>query len=139
VLFGRIVDEDVEAPEAIDGPLDGFVAELRRADIAPQQQAVASFLLDELFRLLGVLVLLEIDDGDFRALAREEDARRPADTAIAAADQRDLTLEAIGARIARLVIRLRPHLALDAGLMRLLLGWQRRFGAAFLHVWRSLR
>jgi len=44
--------------------------------------------------LLGVVILLEIDDGDLRAFAREQHTHGAADAAVASGDERGFALEA---------------------------------------------
>ena len=78
--------------------------------------------------LLGVLVLVEIGDGDVGAFAREQHGHGAADAGIAAGDQRHLALQLARALVeGRVVHRRRVELGLDAGLLQVLLG-KRRLG-----------
>ena len=79
-------------------------------------------------RLLGVLVLVEVDDRDVGALLGEDDRDGAADAAVAAGDERDLAAQlAAGPVLAVLGLRPRRHLRLDAGpavlVLRRLLGF----------------
>src|SRR5205814_3404093 len=52
-----IVDEDVEAAELVQSFLNGSGAEFRIGNVAADQQAFPSFLLDRLLGAIGVLML----------------------------------------------------------------------------------
>ena len=121
VLLGGVVDQDVEAAELLHGCLDRIAAELLVSDVAGDLERAATLLLDRGHGLVGVLVLLEIDDGDLGAFPRHRHRDRAADAGIAAGDQRHLVFEPAATGIFRLVVGLRPHLALAAGLAFLLL------------------
>ena len=97
--------------------LDRLPAEHLVADVAREQEALAALRLDQARGFLRVVVFLQIEDRDQRALARHRDRDRAADAAVAAGDDRDLVLELSDAGILRHVFRPRPHLALDARLM----------------------
>ena len=58
MLFGRVVDYDVDLAELIESFIYDFVAKLRVANIAINQKTLPSLLLDQLRRFSGVLVLL---------------------------------------------------------------------------------
>ena len=124
VLFGGVVDEDVELAEFADDPFDCARAELLRTDITCDGQAAAPLLLDEALRLSRIVSLVEVDDRNIRAFAREQDRDGAADAAVAAGDQRDLALQPSAARIARLVSWTRTHFGLTARL--LVLGLRRK-------------
>ena len=127
VLLGGVVHQDVDAAELLDGALDRLPAEHLVADVAGEQERLASLCLDQARGLLRVVVFFQIEDRDQRALARHRDRDRAADAAVAAGDDRDLVLELADAGIFRQVFRPRPHLAFDARLMVLRL---RRLPAA---------
>src|SRR5690606_30016207 len=122
VLLARIVHEDVDRSEAAGRLLDRPPAELRVRDIAADQQALGAFGFDQALRVLGVPVLIEIDDRDRRTLPREMHGHGPTDAAVAAADDRHLALELAAAAI---VVadrhRLGGHCGLHARLSPLLL------------------
>ena len=68
------------------------------------------------YRLLGVVLFVEVDDRDVGALARECDGDRAADAAVAAGDQGSPALELAAAAVLRaLGLRTRRHLRLDPG------------------------
>src|SRR5205823_9859049 len=121
VLLGCIVDQNVEPAEFLGGFLHGPSAEAFVTDVTGYLDAARTFARDEAQRLVGVAILIEIDDGDVGSLACHGDRGGAADTAVAAGDQRDATFELADAGIFRLVIRLRPHLVLAAGLALLAL------------------
>src|SRR5690606_117828 len=123
VLLGGVVDEHVEATELRDDLLDGLLAEPRVSDVALDQQRAPALGLDVALHLLGVLVLLEVEDRHVGALLREVDRHGAADAAVAAGDRRDLALElAAGPVGLALVARRRDHLLLAPALPALLLG-----------------
>jgi hypothetical protein len=97
-----------------------FLRHLGIAEIAGEQQRLAALLLDRVGGDPRVVVLLEIGDGDLRALAREQHRGRAPDPAVSAGDDRDLVLQPAGTRIARLPIGLGIELRLVAGELRLL-------------------
>src|SRR5690606_35311653 len=94
VLLARVVDEDVEAAESADRPLDERAAMRLLSDVAGDEETgAAGILLDEPLRFLGILMLVEIGDDDLRAFAREGDRDGAPDAAVAAGHERDLALE----------------------------------------------
>ena len=93
VLLGGVVDQDLEMPELVHRLADGIAAEGFVADVAGDGQAAAALLLDPLAGLGGVLVLVQVDDGDVGALAGEGDGDGAADAAVAAGDEGHLPLE----------------------------------------------
>ena len=98
MLLAGIVDEDVEPAELLDRLPDGPFAELLVADVAGDRDRSAAFLLDDLLRLLRIVMLAQIKDCDVGAFAREQRGDGAADSAVGAGDQRDLALEPIRAR-----------------------------------------
>src|SRR4030095_8538373 len=79
-------------------------------------------LFDKAFRLLRIVVLLEIHDADVSAFLRERDRDRAADAAIATGDERDLPTELAAPLPPRVVTCwARTHDRLPAGLPPLLL------------------
>src|SRR5215204_570121 len=121
MLLGGVVDEDVEAAEAIDDLLDRLLAEAGVADVAGDGEAVAPLGLDEPLGLARVLALVQVHDGDVSALAGEQDRHGAGDAGVAAGDDRYLVVEPSAAREARRVVRPRVHLGLAPGLLVLLL------------------
>jgi hypothetical protein len=93
MLLAGIVDEDVELAELIEGLPDRLFTKLLVADVAGDGDRALAFLLDDLLRFGGVVVLAEINDRDVRTLAREQRRDTAADAAIGARDQRHLALE----------------------------------------------
>src|SRR4030095_8065455 len=74
-------------------------------------------LFDKAFRLLRIVVLLEIHDADVSAFFRERDRDRATDAAIATGDERDLHTEFAATALAWIVACwARSHDRLSAGL-----------------------
>src|SRR5262249_48317904 len=117
VLFARIVDEHIETAELSNCLLDGLPADRRVANVAAEEKKARPMLLDQLPRLLGVAVLVEVDPGHVRSLLREGNRHRAADAAIAAGDQGNAPMELVAARLGVvLCLRSWPHLAFETGL-----------------------
>ena len=94
MLLTGIVDEDIEPAELVDGLLDRAIAEVLVADVTGDEDRFAAFLLDDLLRLLRVVMLAKIENRYVGALAREERSDGAADAAVRAGDQRNLVLHA---------------------------------------------
>ena len=91
------------------------VAERLVADVAGDRDRAAALDRHDLGGLRRILMLVEVEDRDVGALAREQRRDRPADAAVAAGDERDLALEPARAGIARRPFGLRLELRLLAG------------------------
>ncbi|CAA9374762.1 MAG: hypothetical protein AVDCRST_MAG32-1075 [uncultured Nocardioides sp.] len=114
-LVRRVVDEDVDAAELLDGTIDERAARLLLREVPGHEHGAASGVLDQSSRLLRVLVLaLQVGDDHVGALAGEGQRDRPADPRVTARDDRDLVGEPVVADVALLaVVRLVTHLARD--------------------------
>src|SRR4051794_23736670 len=123
MLLAGVVDENVEPAEFVHGSVDDLLAELLVAEVAGDQNRAATFLLDDLLRLLCIVMFAEVGDGDVGAFASEQRGDSAADAAVRTGDQRDSTLEAVRAPEARLPIRLRLEFALVARLAVLVNHW----------------
>src|SRR5581483_10406600 len=87
------------------------------------QDAAPSFGFDRFPGILGVLVFVEIDDGDISAFARVEYRDGAADSAIATGDNCYLVFKLFRSLVAgRIVHRLRGDVAFTSGLSKMLLG-----------------
>ena len=87
LLEGGVVDQDVELAELPSRSWPTASSQNSAiGDVAGDQDAAAPFLLDRALGFLGVLVLVEIDDRDIGAFAREQHRHRAADAGIAAGD-----------------------------------------------------
>src|SRR5262245_15373561 len=128
MLLGRVVDEDIESPEALDRSLNGLVAKCFFADVAADQQTLSASLLDRPGGLFGVLMFIVTDNGDVRAFAGEGHGNCATNSAVAAGDERHLAFELSGGAV---VVAnghgLRPHGRLQAGPAVLVLSWTRWF------------
>ena len=122
VLLGRIVDQNVQPAELLDCLLHCLPAQVLAADIAGDLDGATALSGHRGHGLVGIPVLLEIDDCELSALARHRHRHCPSDPGIAARDQRHLALEPARSRILRCVVRPRPHRGLAAGLVFLFLG-----------------
>jgi hypothetical protein len=130
MLFGGVVDEDVQPAEFLHGVLDHVPAGRFPADIAGEREALAFFRFDEPLGFPRVLVFVQVSDGDVRAFPREQHRDGAADAAVAAGDERDFALEFAAAVIlGRRGARARNHFVLPAGALSLRLG-----GKSFQHV-----
>lgn len=92
LLLGGVVHEDVELPERVERPVQDLPTEVGIPDVTGEREAATVGLPDPLGRVLGVLVLVEVGDGDVGALAGKGDGDRTADPTIPAGDERDLPL-----------------------------------------------
>ncbi len=109
------------------------MAEGRVTYVAADEQATAALRLDQLLRLAGIPVLVQIDDGHVGPFAGKEDSHGAADAAIAAGDEGDLVLQLAAAAVLRgLILRLRRHLRFAAGLDFLGLGGNIFGGGLFI-------
>src|SRR3546814_5324823 len=88
MLFAGVVDEDAEAAEFFDRLRDDLLARLRLADVGLDRDRAPPFGLDDRGGFDGIGAVLEIDDRDVGALAREKRRDRAADAAVAAGDDR---------------------------------------------------
>ena len=83
-------------------------ANARIGDVALDQHGAAALALHRRLGLLGVLVRVEVGDGDVGAFAGEQHRHRAADARIGAGDQRRLAQQLLGALVVgRVVHRLR--------------------------------
>jgi hypothetical protein len=106
VLLARIVDQHVDAIEAVDGGRHRMTAEVRIADIPLQQQGAAAFLRDNGSSRLGILRVVAIDDRHVGPFAREQRSNGAADATVAAGNDGDLAGEAARSGIDRLPLGL---------------------------------
>jgi hypothetical protein len=122
-LKAGVVDEDVEAAELLQGLLNGAGAEFRIANVAADQQAFPSFLLNRLPGALGILILFQVDNRNIGAFARVQHGDAAPDAAVTAGDDRNLALELPRAEIVRRVVKgLGIELVFVPGLRLMLLG-----------------
>ncbi len=135
VLFGGVVDEDVEAAELLDGVFDGFAAERFVAYVAGDEVATPAFVFDEAFGFFGVFVFVEVEEGDVAAFYGEGEGDGTSDAAVSAGDESDFVLEASGALVFGFGFRLGRHFALVTRTGFLLLGREGLLGfLLFGHV-----
>lgn len=59
-LVGRIVDEDIDPAELIDGTFNDGAAVIWLSQVAGKQCSFAAFLVDKSLHLLGILMFIEI-------------------------------------------------------------------------------
>src|SRR5690606_29724232 len=104
------------------GVVHNLRAEGLVADVAGEPDRFGALRVHETDGFLGVLVLLQIDDGDPRPFPRHGDGNGPADPAVATGDERNLVPELADTRELGPVVRPWVHFALAAGLVFLLLG-----------------
>jgi hypothetical protein len=122
-LFRRVIHDDINIAQVIEGTGDSLMAERGIADIATNQHATAAFRFDQISGLPCVGFLFQVDQRAIRALAGEMQRHRAPDTAVAAGDQCHLPEKLIGAAIfITYVLRLRRHPVFVARLLVLMLG-----------------
>src|ERR1700719_783045 len=61
MLFGRIVNQNVEVPKFADGPFDSLFTKSLVADISSDGQAATAMTRNQPFSFFGVLMLIEIN------------------------------------------------------------------------------
>src|SRR5690606_25884797 len=96
MLLARIVDENVALAEFLHRLLNAALAKGRIGNIAAKPDALLPFGEDMIFRFPRILLFLKIDHGDIRAFLGKGDRDRPADTAVAAADEQGFAFELSG-------------------------------------------
>src|SRR4029079_12907520 len=95
MLFRGVVDENIELAEFLHSHRDSVFAKARVTEIPRNGHATPAELFNCLFRRTRILVLIQINDRNVRALASEQYRRRPADTAVASRHQRHAALQFI--------------------------------------------
>jgi hypothetical protein len=80
-------------PELVDGPSHELFAVGLLADVARHRDPAAASLLDDLDRLLGIGVLVEVGHDDVGSLAGERERHGPSDPTVGTRDERGLALE----------------------------------------------
>ena len=130
LLEGGVVDQHVEPAELLHGLRDRAVAEARVLDVAGDQQARRPSASTPRLRLLGVVVLVEVDDRHVGAFAGEQHGHGAADARVAAGDEGRHAFElAAAAVVGRHERAAQPSSALVAGLGLVLRRQSRRLAA----------
>src|SRR5687767_11293594 len=120
MLFGRVVHQDVQTAKRFHDSSDRALAERFIADVAGDEHAPATLLLDQAFRFLRVVVLVQVDDAEVGAFLGERDRDRAPDAAVPARDERDLVAQLPAAALLRIVaLRARSHEGFSTGLTTL--------------------
>ena len=110
-LVSGVVDENIDPSEILYGTGDHRPTVVGTAQVAGDQDGVASFGLDQSLHLMRVVVLVEIGDDDIGAFARIGERDRAADAAIRACDHGFLAVELARAAITGFaVVWARVHL-----------------------------
>src|SRR5436190_4860279 len=122
MLFGRVVYQDVDPGELLDGFRDGLSTELFLADVACNQHAFAAVFFHQAFCFVRILFFFEIDHCNICAFFRESYGNGPAYPAVAAGDDRYLIPQFFTGAI-RFILSLRagPHFIFPARLLMLAL------------------
>src|SRR4051812_10654767 len=110
VLFGGVIHQYVKAAKLAHRAGDRVAADVLVADIARDREEAPSRLFDEPACLLGIAVLVEVDDRYVSSFFGEGDGYSAPDAAVSTCDEGHLAFELVTAarrRIARL--RLRGH------------------------------
>jgi hypothetical protein len=122
MLLARVVHQHVEPAESANGAVHRLAAEALVADVTRDEQATPALFLDRALRLLGILVLVQIDDRDVRTFLGEGDRHRFADPAVTAGDDGHSAFQLAAAPLCRVIgYRPGPHLGLDSRLPILVL------------------
>src|SRR5207248_9358204 len=122
MLFSRVVYQDVDPGELLDGFRDGLSTELFLADVACNQQAFAAVFFHQAFCFVRILFFFEIDHCNICAFFRESYGDGAAYSAVAAGDDRCLIPQFFTGAI-RFILSLRsgPHFMFPARLLMLAL------------------
>jgi hypothetical protein len=86
VAWCGVVDEDIDPAELVGGALDDHLAAFGIADVAGDEDGLASLFLHQRFHFLCVVIFAQVGDQDVRALSGVRDRDSPADAAVAAGD-----------------------------------------------------
>jgi hypothetical protein len=120
MLFGGIVDQNVDTAEFTDDLAHEIGSEVGVANVAWDRERALAFGFDQAGGFGGVLALIEPGNGYVSALLGETDGDRTTNAGIAAGDQGYLAGEFIGGAIScHFSLGPRLHLGLTAGLVRL--------------------
>src|SRR5690606_30169517 len=93
-LIRRVIDQDIDAAEALDGLPDDLFAGGGLREIGGDRETIDARFADDLFRLEGVGFLFwEIGKSDARSFASESQRHSAADAAIGAGDESNPALE----------------------------------------------
>src|SRR3981081_2018364 len=123
LLEGGVVHQHVKAAELLCGSGHSLLAEFRIGYITRNDNAVAPFLLDSFLGFFGIVMLIEIGDGDIGSLARKQNGYRAPDAGIAARNEGDFAVELLGALVMRGVTHRRElKFGFLARLAKMLLG-----------------
>src|ERR1700687_772699 len=93
MLFRGVVNQNIEAPEFLDGLLDSLFTKSLVADISCDGHAATAMTGDQSFSLFGVLMLIQINHRYVRSFLSESDSDRTTNSAISARDECDLVFE----------------------------------------------
>jgi hypothetical protein len=137
VLFGGVVDQNVEPAECLDGSLNGTLAEFFLPNVAGDENAIAAFALYQAPGFPGIAVFVAIHDRAIRPFLRKEDRNGASDAAVTAGDKCLSPNEFVAGAISLPRVGLRSHLVLASRLFILML-WRQGF-ARFWHLSRRNR
>src|SRR6478672_7871089 len=124
MLLCRVVDQYIKLSKLIDGDRNRIVTEPGIAHIARQRNTSLTNFLDPFLRRPRIIVLIQIHNRDVGTFLCKRDRDRPANSTVAARDQRNHVFQ-LTSRSIVVPLRLwpRPHFRLDAWLPVLFLGW----------------
>src|SRR5438874_4542924 len=124
MLFGGVVDQNVELAELFDGLLDSFSTELFLTEIASNQQTFVPFFFHETPGFIRVLLLFKVHDRNVRALSRKGNCDCAADPAVSAGDDGHFVSQfSSTAMFFVFGSRPRPHFVFTARSSLLMLRW----------------
>jgi hypothetical protein len=121
MLFTSIVNEDVVATKAVPDVSQGFGAKRLVGYVAGQEHRVAVLGSDEFLSEFGVVMFVEIKNGNLCAFPGKGNCRRPPDTTVTAGNKGNFSRQLSSTGKAWREIGLWPHQPLKAWLAVLLL------------------
>jgi hypothetical protein len=123
-LVGRVVDQDVDAAQLLDGGVDDLLAGLLAPDIAGAADGPAALSLHQAHRLIGVGFFgLQVAEHNVGAFAGEGQGDGAADPGVRPSDHRSLAGEPTAAAVGVLaMVRLVLHGLGQPGMGLLLIG-----------------
>src|ERR1041384_7573387 len=117
MLFGCVVDNDIQLAELLYSLGDSFSTKLFLTEVAFNQQAFAALFFDQTLGFVRILLFFEVNHGNVSAFLSECDGNRATDPTVAASNDCHFVSQlSTAAVIFVLGSRPRLHLVFAAGL-----------------------